>query len=102
MLPSVFYCSLFVAADKLQYQSLDAVNKEGMFVPATNFLPNFFFKKKKERNAHKLSDDTLCIFLIFAVIDPFYPHLSSLLDTKCVSLFFFYTRRNSYAYVAMK
>lgn len=23
--------SLFVAADKLQYQSLDAVNKEGMF-----------------------------------------------------------------------
>lgn len=40
MLPSVFYCSLFVAADKLQYQSLDAVNKEGMFVPATNFLPN--------------------------------------------------------------
>jgi len=24
--------SLFVAADKLQYQSLDAVNKEGMFI----------------------------------------------------------------------
>lgn len=38
LLPSVFYYSFFVAADKLQYQSLDAVNKEGMFVPATNFL----------------------------------------------------------------
>jgi len=40
MPPSVFYCSLFVAADKLQYQSLDAVNKEGTFLLAINFLQN--------------------------------------------------------------
>lgn len=29
----VFFVSFFIAADKLQYQSLDAVNKEGMLVP---------------------------------------------------------------------
>lgn len=27
----VFFVPFFIAADKLQYQSLDAVNKEGMF-----------------------------------------------------------------------
>lgn len=28
----VFFVPFFIAADKLQYQSLDAVNKEGMSV----------------------------------------------------------------------
>lgn len=61
MLPSVFYCSLFVAADKLQYQSLDAVNKEGMFVPATNF----FYRMILQNNAYVNFRTILCVSFLF-------------------------------------